>query len=174
PPDSISLNDALPISRSRGPFGSCLAYRPTSSRGTTPPAVRRRTPVTGGRDCYVVTSGSVARTGTCCCMRRCVRGDLRFGGLPRSAGSADTGDFGRVCGQWGDLDGHVRKQGESGQQGVQFVGGVDVEDGDVGVLTHDAPQVWPLSLTLQPLAVFLLARHDVGADVGVEVVGKVH
>src|SRR5690606_25963043 len=65
-----------------------------------------------------------------------------------------------------DLDVHVGKQRQPGEQLVQLLVAVHVEDAVVGVLAHHAPDVAPLAAALQLLRIGLLAGLDVIDYVG--------
>src|SRR3546814_6796178 len=76
-----------------------------------------------------------------------------------------------MAAQRGHRDPHVGEQRQPGQDLVQFLVAVDVEDAVVGVLADHAPDVAPLAAALQLLRVRLLARLDVIGDVGRQVGG---
>src|SRR3546814_2620516 len=71
----------------------------------------------------------------------------------------------------GTRDANVGKPRQPGQELVQCLGAVGVEDAVVGVLADDAPDVAPLAAALQLLRVRLLARLDVVGDVDRQVGG---
>ena len=76
-----------------------------------------------------------------------------------------------MVGQGLYLDLHIGEQRQAAEQAVQFVIALDVEDADVGVFAHHAPDMAPLAFALQLLRVFLLVLLDLRNQGGVQRVG---
>ena len=80
--------------------------------------------------------------------------------------------FRRMLDKRSDRDSHVREEWQVPEKVVQFGVVGNVEDAEVGVLTHDPPDVLPLARPLQILAVSLLPGECVSTLARVHVEGQ--
>src|SRR5690606_1069075 len=88
-----------------------------------------------------------------------------IGSFSLAVSAVVVADGRRVAAQRRHRDAHVGEQRQAGQEPVQLLVAVHVENAVVGVLAGHAPDVAPLAAALQLLRVRLLARLDVGGDV---------
>src|SRR5688500_14209939 len=77
--------------------------------------------------------------------------------LARSAMEFSSVECVGMARQRGDADVQVGEERESGEQLVQLVDGLDVEDADVRVAPGDAPEMRPPPVAVQRLRVLALA-----------------